>query len=885
MKKFIANLTALATVASMASSLGAVSAIAENSTNSSDGTYVLMNIPYDEFYKADIVNYTAVDGVASATLQKTRGSQVTGSFHVDPNGSEITGVTYPVKVSDLSKLSRYKQVTDSDSVTITTSGKGGTTTDTVYSGKNALFESDKYSYYVLSADETPANYKEVSFDSNGEPVFSEIKGKAAQTLTDVEVATPAKSKYGDHQVNLSGVPFDDDVVYGVILKTEDGKSYGLRHLENIWRKSQLAWCTGTTTSVKNSPTSSEHYIDMLGHTITDIEYITSSGVYNIPTDVKISGNEAYVLMNIPYDEFYKSEVSNDTPVDVVTSATLNKTRTYTLVGGSFHVDPNGTDITGITYPVKVADLNKLRNFKKVTDDDSVTISVTNRGKTSESVYTGKDALFENEKYAYYVLSEDSVPENYKEFDFDINGKASFSAVEGKASETLNNVEAEITNKSKYGDYQIGLGDLPFSDSTIYGVVLNTEDGKSYGLRHLENVWRVKELAWSTGITTAVHGSPTSSEHYLSTVGHTITNIKYITSTGVYNIPTRLLVKAPVTTEALSDAIAKAETLNENTYTADSWKAVKTALEAAKAELEKADSQEAVDKAAADLETAVKSLITKIANVTGFKASSTTATSVKLVWNKVADAKGYIVYKYDTAKKTWVRAAAPSANSYIVSKLSGATSYKFAVKAYKTVNGKEITSVSYPTVTAVTNPAVVSGFKVSSTSASAVKLTWSKVSGANGYVVYKYDTAKKTWVRAAKITSNTYTASKLKAGTSYKFAVKAYKTVNGKEVLSTSFPQLTASTNPATANFTLTAGSKKATVKWNKVTGASGYIVYYKTSKNGKWVKLTTAKASATSYTKNGLTKGKTYYFTVKAYRTVNGKTYNAGFTTKSVKVK
>ena len=181
---------------------------------------------------------------------------------------------------------------------------------------------------------------------------------------------------------------------------------------------------------------------------------------------------------------------------------------------------------------------------------------------------------------------------------------------------------------------------------------------------------------------------------------------------------------------------------------------------------------------------------------------------------------------------------------------------------------------------------VSNFKATTTTANSVKLTWNKVSGANGYIIYRYDNAKKTWVRIGKGKHpGVYTAIKLKAGTTYKFAVKAYKTVNGKETTSAKFPTVTSSTNPATVNFKLTAGSKKVTAKWSKVTGASGYIVYYKTSKNGKWVRLKSTSNKTTSYTKTGLKKGKTYYFTVKAYRTVNKKTYNGSYTTKSIKSK
>lgn len=268
-------------------------------------------------------------------------------------------------------------------------------------------------------------------------------------------------------------------------------------------------------------------------------------------------------------------------------------------------------------------------------------------------------------------------------------------------------------------------------------------------------------------------------------------------------------------------------------------------------------------------------------VSNFKAIATTSNSVDLTWDKTFAANGYIVYKYDDSKKTWVKVAKTTSNVYTVSKLSSATKYNFAVKAYKTVSGEEFTSESFPTVSATTKLAKVS--KISSTStANSTKLTWNKVSGAQGYIVYQYDNSKKTWVRAAKTASNWYTVSKLSAGTAYKFAVKAYKMVDGKEMTSESFDNYQTTTNPATVKFTLTAGSKKAAVKWSKVTGATGYIVYYKTSANGSWKRLTTT--TGTSYTKTSLTKGKTYYFTVKAYRTYNGKTYNGSFTTKSVKI-
>ena len=66
---------------------------------------------------------------------------------------------------------------------------------------------------------------------------------------------------------------------------------------------------------------------------------------------------------------------------------------------------DGTDITGVSFPVKVLTPWALKNAKQVTDADSYDITVTLKGKESTITYTGADVLFENKSYAYYKLSE------------------------------------------------------------------------------------------------------------------------------------------------------------------------------------------------------------------------------------------------------------------------------------------------------------------------------------------------------------------------------------------------------------------------------------------------------------------------------------------------
>ena len=99
--------------------------------------------------------------------------------------------------------------------------------------------------------------------------------------------------------------------------------------------------------------------------------------------------------------------------------------------------------------------------------------------------------------------------------------------------------------------------------------------------------------------------------------------------------------------------------------------------------------------------------------------------------------------------------------------------------------------------------------------------------------------------------------------------------------------LTTATKPGTPTLKVTAGTKSAKLTWNKQTGATGYVVYMATSKDGKYSKITTVKGNSNvSYTKKSLTTGKTYYFKIRAYKTVDKTNiYGSYISIKSVKVK
>lgn len=722
----------------------AIDALVQKTPDAQKEVYVLMNIPYADFYKADGV--TGADTVSSATKQKTRASLAAGSYHVNSDGSDITGVTFPVKISDVSALEKYTQIKDDSKVDITTSIKGKEST-TTYTGKEALFESTSYSYYILS--DVPSYYKEATVNADGSFSFGEVKGAKTQRLSDVSTEFSTSSRYGDYQLDIDGLPSEIKTVYGVVISTKEGSSYGLRHVENIWKKTELAWSTGFVTESHGNTLDFKDYAAMMGQTINKVTYYTDQGIYEIPMDQKVakkfdgevsvedvsvksektaitvsglpndfeeeykidgidedaysvevksdgktttrtinfkkaltkrrytvtlsdrSGNYApisttfnaytetmpakynendkdpavvkadgvdeeefqtylknitsvtvngkeyaasgkkavklitedgkldlsqdafkdakageafavtiaedgyqaytftykvpeedseysYVLMNIPYAAFYKAETTgNDTKVDAFTSATMNKTRTKGLAGGSYHENADGSKIDGITYAVKVDPSVDLSKYKEVKDGDSVEITVTNRGQTTTTTLTGKDTLFENASYAYYPLTE--APANYKEVSVDADGNLVFSEVKGQEATKVEGVTAELLTETSYGDYELDLDGLPeeIKSDNVNAVVVKTTDGTAYGMRHLENIWRGNEIAWSTGFTSEVHGCPTSSEHYKSMMGKTIDSIGYYTTNGVYTMDIADIY-VPVKSETTKSEVADAD---------------------------------------------------------------------------------------------------------------------------------------------------------------------------------------------------------------------------------------------------------------------------------------------------------------------------------------
>ena len=164
-------------------------------------------------------------------------------------------------------------------------------------------------------------------------------------------------------------------------------------------------------------------------------------------------------------------------------------------------------------------------------------------------------------------------------------------------------------------------------------------------------------------------------------------------------------------------------------------------------------------------------------------------------------------------------------------------------------------------------------KVTEYSDKAAKLSWSKVAGVTGYLVYySKDNSNFTKLKTINSQSTTsYTVGGLTAGKAYYFALISYTNINGKITKSerTSSLKITATSSssvPAPSNLKVAEYSNSAIkLTWTKASDVTGYYVYRSTD-GKKYSKIKTLKAYTTAYTNTSLTAGKKYYYSIASYK-------------------
>jgi len=240
--------------------------------------------------------------------------------------------------------------------------------------------------------------------------------------------------------------------------------------------------------------------------------------------------------------------------------------------------------------------------------------------------------------------------------------------------------------------------------------------------------------------------------------------------------------------------------------------------------------------------------------TSVVATVNSANSIIVSWKEVSGATGYRIYRSTTSSGTYELVGTTSAISYTNSGLTLGTTYYYKVSAYNSGGeGSQSDKVS-----TIALPMAPTGMTATPNSTS-ITISWSAVTGADGYKIYRSTTSSGTYAEISTSTTTSYTNIGLTAGTVYYYKISAYNS-SGEGSQSS----ISAITLPAVpTGITTTANSTSITISWSNVTGTSGYKIYRSTTSSGTYEEVGTS--ATTSYTDIGLTSNTTYYYKVTAY--------------------
>ncbi len=249
--------------------------------------------------------------------------------------------------------------------------------------------------------------------------------------------------------------------------------------------------------------------------------------------------------------------------------------------------------------------------------------------------------------------------------------------------------------------------------------------------------------------------------------------------------------------------------------------------------------------------------------------------IKVTWGKVSTATKYTIYRQVGDSDYWeyIGIIDKSKLYYVDKDVTNREHYTYTVRACDDVDvsaydtkGVGTKYVASPKIAAFKN------------TTKGVKIEWKKVGGASSYRVYR-KTEDGSWELIKKLNNQTftYTDENVKSGVKYSYAVKAVNTgaVSGYYKQTIEYlkkPVITSATSTKTG----------ITINYSKSTGAEKYLVYRRLSGVDDWTRIAVVKGSSTlSYKDETAGKGKTYYYTVRAY----SGSYKSAYDTTGYKIK
>jgi len=244
--------------------------------------------------------------------------------------------------------------------------------------------------------------------------------------------------------------------------------------------------------------------------------------------------------------------------------------------------------------------------------------------------------------------------------------------------------------------------------------------------------------------------------------------------------------------------------------------------------------------------------------------------VSVTWNAVSGATSYTIYRKAAGEKSWTTLGTSKTTSYLD------TTAKTGVKYTYTVRAKNIVGLGAYDKTGVSATYIAAPTVKIANASNGIKVSWSKVSGATGYIVYRSQYVNGKWsgwknMGTTKASTNAWTDNSVKSGVAYIYTVRTVKNKLASSYKATSGLMFLSTPTVKIAN-----ASTGVKVSWNKIAGAKNYIIYRSeynasTKKWSGWKNLGTVGA-VTSHIDTTASSGVYYKYTVRA---VNGKSAGA----------
>lgn len=269
-------------------------------------------------------------------------------------------------------------------------------------------------------------------------------------------------------------------------------------------------------------------------------------------------------------------------------------------------------------------------------------------------------------------------------------------------------------------------------------------------------------------------------------------------------------------------------------------------------------------------------------------TSYTYNTATLSWAKVSGATGYEIQRYDTTSKTWKSLKVQTEVSYTNSSLATGKTYDYRVRSYRTVSGKKIYG-PYTGVLKVTPiPLATSSFTSKSLKSTEIRLEWSKVSGATGYILVKKHNGNTQWTKTiTDLSAVIYLDDEVLLNEIYTYEVTAYRTVGGIDIYG-STKSITKRATPLSPSIDAIATGKKIFLEFEYSSSekVDGFVIKRSTTPSGELttiLDILSGNQSTYEYTDYDVITNTTYYYHVYSYKLLGEERVYSEVTTSSIK--